>query len=560
MKGWLFGINVDCSFLEKDSKNIENFGDGKLYTNLDNKFQNDRIMIPSGQFLEGYITNKNELLTQYSEYNWEKCFIKLAEEKHFPGDLRGSFCGFIKKGEQYVFFTDHIGSKAIFYYCDGEKLIVSTRLFWIVQALKFNNIHYTFNEIAAQYMLTYGYMIDDSSFIKGIKRILPGNKIIVRDKRIYIEQYYMPSLNQIQDMSEEEAVELIDKAFRIAVRREFEKDKEYGYQHLVDLSGGLDSRMVSWVAHDMGYSKQTNISYCKAGYIDSAVSSKIARDLNHEYYFKQLDDFQWIYEIDEILKLNNGEALYSGITGGKDLLSNMNTGRYGIEHTGMIGDVIISSFALDERQAFKKPVFGRNQSSTKLTYQFNQSILTQYENQEIFDLYARGFLGAMSTYAIRQNYFEVSSPFLDVDFMNSCFRIPLRYRVKHKIYLKWIEQYYKEATNYGWEKWAGVRPKKELVIWRNFVFVTRKIKRLLRQLAGKEIKDNMNPIDYWYANNSEAQTFFDKYFHDNINSRYISEELRKDITWLYNVGEADEKAQALTVLGIIKIYFEMDEC
>lgn len=59
---------------------------------------------------------------------------------------------------------------------------------------------------------------------------------------------------------------------------------------MVDLSGGLDSRMVSWVANDMGYKEQLNISYCKEGYYDEKISKEIAKYLNHEYIFKYLDD------------------------------------------------------------------------------------------------------------------------------------------------------------------------------------------------------------------------------------------------------------------------------
>ena len=166
-------------------------------------------------------------------------------------------------------------------------------------------------------MLTYGFMLDESTFISEIKRIMPGNKVFFEGNKVKVIQYYLPTINQTVDVSEDEAIRMIDEAFRKAVKREFEKDKEYGYKHLVDLSGGLDSRMVTWIAHDLGYTKQTNFSYCKLGYLDFKITANIAKDLKHEYYFKFLDDFQWIYSIEDILRLSNGAALYSGITGGK---------------------------------------------------------------------------------------------------------------------------------------------------------------------------------------------------------------------------------------------------
>lgn len=556
MQGWLCCGNLDCTFLADKDGTIDSMRGAVLYSNVDNKFYNDTIKDSKGFFLDGYILNKKELMETFDAAAWESVYKKLTADNSFPAGLRGSFCGFFfNKDERKCFFSDHLGSKALYYYWNKDKFIVSTRLEWLVKVLSYNNIEYHYNEQAAQYMLTYGFMLDDSTFISEVKRILPGSKIIFDEDKLFVEQYYVFSNTQTINVSEDEAIQMIDASFRKAVQSEFEKDREYGYKHLVDLSGGLDSRMVTWVAHDLGYDKQTNFSYCKVGYLDYKISSKIAKNLKHEYYFKALDDFQWIYSIEDILKLNNGAALYSGITGGKDFLSNFDKGQFGIEHTGMIGDVIVSCFAKDEASAYKKPRFGSNQYSNLIKYDFSEGILVKYENQEIFDIYARGFLGAMSTYAIRQNYFEVSSPFLDVDFVETCFRIPVKFRANHNIYLKWINKYYKEAANYGWEKWAGVKPKKNLAVVRDGVFVLRKLKRIFRKLIGYEINDNMNPIDYWYMNDKQVQVFFDQYYNDNINASCFSEELKNDISKLFREGTAGEKTQALTVLGMAKLYF-----
>lgn len=535
---------------------MENIGDCVLYTNLLNKFYKDTIKNQPGYFLEGYITNKQQLIEIAKASEWENAYRQLSGNETFPVELRGSFCGFyFGENEDKTFFTDHIGSKALYYYHNQDKFIVSTRLEWIVKVLSDNDIRYHYNEQAAQYMLTYGFMVDDSSFISEIKRILPGSKIIITKNKVNKIQYYLPTIKKIADVSEDDAIQMIDESFRKAIKREFEKDKEYGYEHLVDLSGGLDSRMVSWVAHDLGYVAQTNFSYCKADYLDYKISSNIARDLKHEYYFKQLNDLQWIYAVEENIQLNNGAALYCGITGGKDFLANFNSEKYGIEHTGMIGDVIISCFAKNEDCAYAPPKFGLNQYSVLLKYDFPEDILGNYENQEIFDVYIRGFLGAMSTYPIRQNYFEVSSPFLDVDFMETCFSIPIKLRAGHHIYLKWINKCYKDAAKYGWEKWAGVCPKKELLFIRNCVFALRKAKRTARKLVGYKISDNMNPLDYWYDNDLIAKSFFEQYYNDNIESECFSDKLRKDITRLFTEGNVSEKIQALTVLGIAKLYF-----
>ena len=553
MNGWLFGCNLDCSILEVNSGKIEKFQNGMLYINGKNKFEKDCIKHKKGILLEGYITNKFELQNEHHVDTWEEAYDLELKREDFPKRLRGSFCGLNFSNDNQMVFSDHIGSKALFFYYVNDILVISTKLKWIVQVLQHNRIKYTFNETAAQYMLTYGFMLDDSSFISEIKRVLPGNKLVFHDKKICEMSYYIPTIRKTIEMSENEAIQLIDKTFKTAVKREFEKDKEYGYAHLVDLSGGLDSRMVTWVAHELGYIDQTNISYCKTGYLDYHIAAKIAKDLKHKFYFKQLDDFQWIKSIEEILVLGNGEALYSGITGGNEFFQDLNCKKYGIEHTGMLGDVVIACFAKDKNSAYSTPQYGIQQYSTRLHFSFSNTILDKYENQEIFNLYIRGFMGAMSTYAIRQNYFEVSSPFLDVDFLNTCLSLPIKYRINHNIYLKWIKKYYHDAANYGWEKWAGVCPKKEFELLRDCTYAFRKFKRTCRKIVGLDIKDNMNPLDYWYDN--DIKSFFDDFYNKCIGIECFGKSLREDINKLFMQGNVDEKTQALTVLGMAKLYF-----
>lgn len=555
MNGWIFSEYIDCTLLNIKDSVVERIGNAFLLHMKKVKFQNDSITNLDGKFLEGYITNKSELLNQFKYQQWSDLYSRIVLEEEFPTMLRGGFCGITLEGKRKEFFSDHIGSKALFYFYQNSQLIVSTNLLWIAQLLKKSNMSYSLDEQAIKCMLTYGFMIDDTTFIKEVKRVMPGQKVIVDGNNITIQQYYAPQINQIENISEEEAIEMIDKAFRQAVQREFEKDVEYGYSHLVDLSGGLDSRMVSWVAHELGYTNQTNWSYCKSEYLDYKIASHIAKDLKHEFYFKQLDDCQWLYDIDDILQKSNGEAMYSGITGGKAFLENLSKEKYGIEHTGMLGDVIVSSFAVSKDAAYGRPKFGRNQYSNMLQYDFSNIDFCIYGNQEICDLYTRGFLGAMSSYAIRQQYFEVSSPFLDVDFMNTCFCIPMEFRCKHNIYLKWIKECYPNALNYGWEKWAGVLPKRKLALWRDIVFAYRKIKRLCRRAVGLKINDNMNPIEYWYSSEKSIQDYFDLYYSTNVNNSYINNEIRKDIHKMFTEGSANEKTQVLTVLGMLKLLF-----
>lgn len=536
-----------------------NLGVCVQYSHLLNKFPQDQIFLSNSKqvcFLDGYVYNKEEFLCPEGFGQWSESFswsLQKDRTAHFQ-KLRGAFCGyFYDKGTDWITaYTDHVSNKTLYYYAEKDRWILSDNLDFIVRVLRANGIEYHFDETAAKYMLTYGYMLDDTTFVKEIHRLLPGQLVCIKDGSVRVERYYMIPNEEVR-MSEAEAVEKIDSAFREAVRREFEKDREYGYRHLVDLSGGLDSRMVSWVAHDMGYTDQLNVSYSRAGYLDEKISGRIARHLGHEYLFKPLDDIGWMYDIDEIVIKNNGAALYTGITGGDRLLKILSTDQFGIEHTGMIGDAVLSTFYHDRDFNYGKPRLGLHRYSERLPYTFSDVITREYPCQEMFAIYTRGMLGAQTSYIIRQHYVETASPFMDVDFLETVFSIPFAYRNGHHIYLKWMLQKYPGATQFGWEKWGGVKPRVDHIFFRK----VRTAQRLLLQAVCKAFKqqnkDSMNPLDFWYQGNLRIQEYYRKYFDDNRGR--VSGEVEKDIFRMFEEGNVTEKSMALTVLGAVKLYF-----
>lgn len=560
MYGWMMGKNVKLLY-ETDWKEQERKG-YRFAAHLLCKFPGDIVNAVSEKqdcFLDGYMGNRDELVRKSGEKNWERTFCQLCSTEAPFESLRGSFGGFVVSrvtaADEITLFTDQMGSKAVYYYQDEERFIAASNLESIAKTLRENRIEYHLDETAVRYMLTYGFMIDDTTFIREVKRVLPGQSVRWKAGAVEKATYYLFDNTKTENWTKEEAIERIDASFRQAIRREFEKDREYGYRHLVDLSGGLDSRMVCWVAHELGYTDQLNFTYCRTKYLDHGISEKIAMDLKHEYLYKPLDDAGWMYDIDEMLQRNNGAALYHGITGGKRFLSLLNPEMFGIEHTGMVGDVIPSSFYADEAAAYAPPAFGKHQYSGRLQYTFDPKILDRYPNQEIFALYTRGLLGASSSYLIRQGYFETASAFLDVDFLGDCLKMPFSYRAKHNIYLDWIQKKYPMATEYGWEKWGGVKPKKSHIKYRKAVTAVRLADHFIRGLVGRAEEDNMNPLDYWYGQDPALQKYYQDYFYENIGKVKAGQELINDLEKLFGEGNVSEKGMVLTVLGAVKNFF-----
>ena len=175
-----------------------------------------------------------------------------------------------------------------------------------------NNIKYTFDKIGAYFLLTYGYMLEDYTLFKEIKKLNAGKYIKIKNDNFEIHTYFEVDNTPDNTLTEEEIIENVDKLFRNAVKLEFEKDKEYGYKHVASLSGGLDSRMTTWVAHELGYWEQLNVTFSQTDYLDETIAKSIARDLKHEWLFKALDNGNYLKNIDEMIEINFGICLYSG--------------------------------------------------------------------------------------------------------------------------------------------------------------------------------------------------------------------------------------------------------
>lgn len=556
MHGFLAAKELDIECLGE----FYDMGSCKQYNNLLNKFPGDNIFFEDNQhisFLNGYVHNKSDYI--HEDYrDWPAAFTNALyqDTEGSLKKLRGGFCGYLfdKQNEMLIAYTDQIAVKALYYYADGEKWMLSDHLDYMVKVLKANHIPFDFNPVAAQYMLTYAYMIDDSTFIRQIHRLLPGKYLSVKSGQVSITRYHFIA-NKEKRMSEAEAVEIIDTAFREAIRREFDKDREYGYRHLVDLSGGLDSRMVSWVAHDMGYTDQVNVTYCQAGYRDESISKQVALYLGHEYVFKPLDDIRWMYDLEEITSRNNGAALYMGITGGNRMLRTLRTEQFGIEHTGLIGGSDVGTFYHDRKFNYGKPVFGMNAYSERLKYEFDEEILKEYPCQEMFAIYTRGMLGAESSYLTRQHYVETASPFMDVDFLDIIFSVPFDYRNYHHIYLKWMKEKYPASTEFGWEKWGGVKPKESLIFIRKMKTTQRLLWQFFCSVFHIDNRDIMNPVDYWYYKDKSIQKYLTEFYDNVIKNQALEDDLRKDISLMFHEGEVWEKSMALTVLAMVKKYF-----
>ncbi len=534
-----------------------------LFTKAHSKFHNDNIsyetdafiVLTRGVFL-GIDATKQGTLGAYiiQEY--------LSKGETFANDLRGSFfiCLTHKTLNKTLIYTNHVGDQRVFYFQMAGDVVVSDSIQKLVHYGNEKALTFQLNKKGAYYLLTFGYMLHDETLVNEIKRLKSGHFICYENNTLSVKPYF--ELQNIPDskINEAEAIESIDHLFKQAVRREFDKDLEYNFNHLSSLSGGLDSRMTTWVGYELGYKNITTLTFSQSDYLDTTLAQKIATDLGMTWLFKSLDSGNFLHNLEPVIRLNEGIGTYSGQTHGKSAYDLVNFNSFGLLHTGNIGDVIISSFLSTDDYGI--PTFSKMTSDT-LKHRLEPEQLTEYKNQELFLILNRGFNGALTGNGPIQQYTEVASPFLDVDFMNYCLSIPLKLRKNHYIYKKWIINKYPKAADYVWENLGTTIRAKTITIrgksvpvkmLPHFIWKGMELHLGLKRNTDTSSKFHMNPFDYWYKTNHALPQFFDTYYQENI-YRIPDAELKRDCELLFK-GTTIEKMQVLSLLAAIKLIWD----
>ena len=571
------------TYLEEKNHNysLRNFSNRKIderdfvaYNHMIEKFSQDKIFYNSERFfiiLDGVIINKKELIQLYKEDNWTNCVIKLYEEYGdvFFSQFRGSFSGIIKDkhSKRTIVFSDHIGSKILYYIKGKESFFVTSFMPNTYSYMKDNSLHYSMSHEGAYMLLCHGYMLDDMTICDQVKRIFPGHYLVLEND-ILSDKEFCKFSNKAINLSIRDSVELLDSYFCKACKKEFDKDRECSYEHIANLSGGLDSRMTSLVADELGYKKQLNVTFSQSGYWDELIPRKITEDYCHDWIFKNLDSGRWLLDFEDIINTTGGNVLYYGQAHGNSLFSLLDTSRHGILHTGQLGDVFVGrTYAGEPSNGDFAPytILDRAYSSKFIGKLSNYKLKFEHDNREIGIIYNRGFNGMNNGIVCIYDKMETYSPFLDIDFIRTSLSLPVIWQNKNSVYNAWIELMHPNFLKYGWESLNGHRINEKRIRlfgrelykdeWKG-LFLDKLLNLIGKKhkLQNNKEKHSMNPISYYINHYPYLNSKLDYYFKENIN--FIQDvELKNDLMQLYNWGNGTEKTQAITLVATNKMYF-----
>lgn len=515
------------------------------------KFENDKIFLNTKNLMlciEGIVYNLSEK-QEKTEESFEEIILKLYLKygKDIISHLNGNFAMVIwdKDKDVLILYANHTSFKPLYYWIENQNIIFSTDICWLYDTMFLNQKSISLSEAGTYCLLSHGYMLDDLTLVKNVKKVVAGHYIIFEGGCCKDILYLDYTKEEINSGDYNSLLSEANQYFNHAIKLLYEKDKEYKYKHICTLSGGLDSRAVLFASYDMGYKKQLSITMAQNATLDQTIAEEIASDLCIENVFYSLDNGNYLLEIDKAIEANGGMITYQGFSHTMKLFDVLNLSKYGAIHTGEIGDCVFGGHRLEEYKSPSTIEVGALSKKliAKIPKEFQEKVLEKYKTKYDFFLYGRGFNSAVNGWLASNYYTESTSPFVDVDFLKFMMTVPLEYRADSKFYIDWMKKYHPQMCKYKWEAF-------------NTLPTSGKARRFIGKLERKIQRDylkkpfHMNPYGKWYLENSNLRNYIQTEYERGI-KRINKDDLKEDLKYLYS-GTIQEKFQVLTFLKAIE--------
>lgn len=524
----------------------------------------DNFYLKNKQFeflFEGILLNKQKLLNEFALKDFETLILELYFQKkeqiinHFEGEFRGFI--FDKILSKFFIFTNATSTQRVFYGKFDQTFFIDTSLIRLNKTLKKSGIKTEPNIESLYQLLCFTNLPDRKTPIQNINKILDGHYLEIDSVNIESveKQYFNLSGIPYFSKQKDQAIDAIHEIFSDSVSLEYQKDTELGKNHLALLSGGLDSRVAMMYAIKNSQIPDTIFCFSQSNYFDHTISAEIAEDFKLHYEFVPLDEGAFLKKIDELTEISEGMVLYTGGIHVQHAMDNMYYENFAIFHGGAIGDGVLGGFNTEPIR--KKPSNFKIVETAKFLPKIQNSldeILKNYETEETFLLrnvaFNRTLLGA---HVLQQKRYQ-ASPFMTKDFLKFAISLPEEWKFSHRFYIEWVNKHCKEATNYRWER-TLMKPNANWKTSFGDQFLKRGFKILNEKILKTPQKSSMYPYQFYFDNDEGIQTYYQKYFEENIYRIENCKELSDDIHELFKSQNFHYKSKAINILSIFKLYF-----
>jgi asparagine synthase (glutamine-hydrolysing) len=210
---------------------------------------------------------------------------------HFRGMF--AFAIWDKNARRLFCARDRMGIKPFYYYWDGKLFAFASE---IKALLEHPAISAAIEESAIPEYLAFGYLSDERTFFRGIKKLMPGHVLVLsvdgETPRLSIEQYWdVPYYADMEDRSDESWIREFRQRLEETIEIRLMSDVPLG----MFLSGGLDSSAIAALMGRMAPQKVKTfaVGYQEESYSELGYARRVAERLgtDHHEIVVGMDDF-----------------------------------------------------------------------------------------------------------------------------------------------------------------------------------------------------------------------------------------------------------------------------
>lgn len=494
---------------------------------------------------EGVLINRDDLIKRYAMPDQVALLRLAAVRPSIVTEFYGQFRAVFSHNGLYRFYVNQIRSLQLYYYQSADLVIVASSLKLIAAILAKAGRPASPDPVGLRILLSFGYMLEDYTSLCEVKALKAGEMLELDGFGLSCKAYHRFN-NEIIYRDENKALKELDSLFRRAVKLDFNYDLSLGRQHLAFLSGGLDSRMGLYAAAKEGFKDIHCLNFSQRGYADQTIAERICKEQGCALHFKALDGGDYLLRLEDNASYNDAQIILHGSAHLYQAIREQDLERFGILHSGQIGDLILGSFLDHAAHSPVDPVataFSHlNTAAISLEL---RALGADYPNQELFALYNRGFNSASNGDYACAEYNYANSPFLEPAFAQFGLNIDPALRVNNRLYRRWYMDYYPQAAAIIREK--TMLPVSASPALARLVSYYERASRRLGKLLGKT-GYSMNPFELWWHSNPSLRAHFEPRFRLSEELEVLLDrELAEQIRGIYKSGSFTDKLQAYTL-------------
>jgi len=257
--------------------------------------ENDSIWLVFNGEIYNFGTLRQKLLKnghKFRSNSDSEVILHLYEEKgiKFLEDLNGmfAFCLYDECTNNFILARDRVGIKPLYYYYKNGLFAFSSE---IKALLSLPSISKELNYEALDFYFSLGYIPEDYSIFKDIKKLKPAHYLRFDRNEINIFQYWNLTSKKYKydSYSTTDLVDLLEEKLRESINLRMVSDVPIG----TFLSGGLDSSLISAImAQESDNQISTfTIGFDSAKHNETSYARMVADHINsrHTEYFVKID-------------------------------------------------------------------------------------------------------------------------------------------------------------------------------------------------------------------------------------------------------------------------------